>query len=366
MIIYYEVIVVLLLGSFFHRTNIRRLEFIQCAKKKMHKICSACISKQTLYNFILFTMIFLIAALRATTVGNDLREYKIIFDIRNQYTLMDSITGVEPFFLLLNNIIGRYTDNFQMAVATYSVLTLIGPFYLIKRYSNNPYYSMFLYIVMGFQASSFSGIRTAIALSILCFSLSAIFERKPVKFLMIVFLASMFHRTAIVFVVVYFLYSREMTKMNILIHMSGTFLLYLLGEYVFKLITKIGLFRKYTQFIVRTGSITYALVILAVFFISLYFYKGMKRKYGNVDFLYNTILFAFTTQILGAYNTNIMRLTEYFYIYAIVLIPNAFDTVRVLKYRKFYYVVFTIIMIVQYLMVFKSSYGTDNYIFFWK
>lgn len=77
------------------------------------------------------------------------------------------------------------------------------------------------------------------------------------------------------------------------------------------------------------------------------------------------ILIAFLVQLMGLYNTNIMRLTYYFYAPILFVVPNTFDMIGEIKKRKLVYAFFSIIMIAQYVIAFGSGYGTGEYKFFW-
>lgn len=370
MTVYYLMISSMLFFSFFHRINYRKLEFENYEHKSRHKHIWEVGRIQVSWNkaafIVLFMMFLSIAGFRAMTVGKDVPQYALIFSYRKNYGLIDSITGVEPLFNILNKIIGLFTENFQIVLFLYSALILTGPFYLIRKFSNNPYYSLFLYITMGFQATSFSGIRTSMAMSVLCFAIVAAKERNLWRFLLLVVLACLFHRTAIAFIIVYPMMNRRLTTKSIVITLAAAVAAYCGGELFFQLLTKISLFSKYSIFIKKTGSITYDLVILIVFLIVYFYYGQTKEKYGNVDFLYYMILMAFLVQLLGAYNTNIMRLTYYFYMAALVLIPNVFDSIGNIRERKIMYIAFSFLMVIQYLIVFRTGYGAENYLFFWE
>lgn len=367
MTIYYALIAAMLLLSFFHKDR-----EIVCEEKNIYSHSLFKYRNEGLFlvrkNIIIFLSFFLflfIAGFRGENVGKDISQYKLIFELRNNYGILDSITGVEPLFMAMTQLIGKITDNFQIMLFIYSFIAIIGPLYLINKYSSNVYYSLFLYIAMGFQATSFSGLRTAMAMSILCFAYEKAKNRELLKFLLMVIIACLFHRTALAFLIVYPLIPMKLTIKKVGLVGIGALIIYLFGKRIFSLITTISMFRKYSQFIRNTGSISFALVILIIFIILMVYYNNVKNKYGNVDHWYLMLLVAFLVQLAGLYNTNIMRLTYYFYVPVLFIIPNTFDAIIDNRNRKLVYCLFSIIMIAQYLVAFASGYGAENYQFFW-
>ena len=59
---------------------------------------------------------------------------------------------------------------------------------------------------------NFSGLRQAIAMGITALSFNFIKEKKPVQFILLVILASLFHKSAIVFLAMYPIYNIKLDK----------------------------------------------------------------------------------------------------------------------------------------------------------
>lgn len=362
--IYYVVMIMLLIGSIW--LSSRKSEF------NSGYFLSKTIKNGKLRVAILFINIaiytlFIIMSMRALSVGSDTRQYEVIFQMANEFDLTDWNSYIELGFLFLNKIIYSFTRNFRVALVIYSILSLIGPAYIVRKYSLNPFYSLFLFLTMGFLASDLSGIRTAIALSILCFAFDFALKREFWKYLIVIIAATLFHRTALAFLLVYPLMRRKMTLAHVAFHIVGTILVYMLRRPIMNFVVGISYFNKYAQFVMNTQASGYAFVILAVFLI-MYFcgQKYRNEEEEHSDAYYNMILIAFTFQVLASINTNMMRLTNLFYFYAVILIPNVMKRMNSRSSKALLCIFFTVLMMIQYMYKYHRAYGVGDYMFYWQ
>ena len=130
MMIYYLLITVTLFFSFFHYSNIRQLAFEHGENKSLiHNglwyVSNLKVSRGTISMNMLFVIFLFVAGLRATTVGKDVQQYKLIFQLRNSYEIMDSVSGVEPLFQLFNKAVGFFIDDFQVVLFLSSLFGLM-------------------------------------------------------------------------------------------------------------------------------------------------------------------------------------------------------------------------------------------------
>lgn len=143
------------------------------------------------------------AGLRFYT-GYDFKPYQsFYFDLDSMSNVFDGSIDAEPGFLLLNYIFKSLGFNFYFFTLFFSAITI---FLLCKfAYRYTPYPSLILvyYFARFFLVRDMGQIRSALACIILLYGIPFVTKKKPIHFLLIVFLASLFHVTAWIFIVAY-------------------------------------------------------------------------------------------------------------------------------------------------------------------
>ena len=104
---------------------------------------------------------------------------------------------------------------------------LIGIFFVfvvcsfVKKYSSNIYISFIVFIALGQFAFSLSALRQMLAIAFILLSFIFIEQKKAVKFIVLVLIASLFHSTAIVFIIAYPLYMVRLKVKTIIVMVLG-------------------------------------------------------------------------------------------------------------------------------------------------
>lgn len=311
--------------------------------------------------------LFLIAAFRSETVGKDVWGYLDFFRkcINLEWAeLLDF--RFEKGFIVLCKIISLFTEDTQFFIAIVSFLIISGPTYIIYKYSKNPAISFVLYVGMTFFAFSMSGLRQALATSILLFGYNFIIQRKPIKFIFLVLFASLFHSSVVVFLIAYPLAKIKISFKKIIVYLILFFFLYLTKNYLINFMV-MTLFSQYSEMLVESDSYNYMLSMLLVWIFGLIYYKQVIKRNENAIVLFNMILIAVFVQMFGSESSNITRISELFYIYVILLIPEVLSVVndRVLKITG--YILILLAVIFQFVVLFPGGgYGAVPYMFFWE
>lgn len=123
---------------------------------------------------------------------------------------------LETGYAVLNRIVGHFTEN-HVWLFVASAFIICFPVFKLIRNQEQPWIAALLWISIGPYLESFNTMRGAMAASILVFSLKYMRERKLIKYLLIVLLATMFHSVAILMVFAYFLPLIKPSKKSIII-----------------------------------------------------------------------------------------------------------------------------------------------------
>ena len=154
-----------------------------------------------------FILIFIFLALRYN-YGNDYKNYLTIYLNLTNFGLDDisDIMIYEPGWIFIN-ILFQPLGYFLM-IAAISLVNCLIYYHVISKYVPVKYYwfAIFIYIFYpGFMLIHLSAMRQSIAIMIFMYSLNFIIEKKLVRYLLCILMASIFHYSAILLLPLYFI-----------------------------------------------------------------------------------------------------------------------------------------------------------------
>lgn len=308
--------------------NHRKFEITFSSNEDIQQVCSYEYTyRYTQYMGIPFLFsflpMFLLSALRYD-VGTD---YMYTYTPTFIEMLTDSSAGYREIGI---NFIIRFIQLFTTEPQWFFVVTsFIYNFFVflsIYRYSPNRAFSILLCLFSCIYFISLNNVRQSCAAAILLFAFSTITEKKPIPFLALVLLASLFHLSSIIFIIVYPLCNLRFYRQHYLIYSIIFFAFIFVGSNLFISIIRLTKYSYFLDSYLTTGRITYTyilhnLVIMAVTYLIL---KDGYRTNRN-DFCYLVIqtistLVPFFSFVIPS-SELISRLDLYFLTYQVLLIP---------------------------------------------
>ncbi len=155
---------------------------------------------KNLFLFYSFLAIFLIYALRAETVGRDLPGYAEAYRMTRHISFFNfDYLYFEKGYLLLMKLFTVANIPFQWFLAFVSAVILAPIYIYIKKYSSNYFLSVLVYICYMFFEFNLTGIRQALATSILLIGITLYMnggKRPTLKLVIFTILAAGFHKGA--------------------------------------------------------------------------------------------------------------------------------------------------------------------------
>ena len=311
------------------------------------------------YWFSVIVLMFL-SAFRADTVGNDTHEYLRIF--KEITIISDSGSRYEIGYVWLNKMVSFISSNPQSIIIITSIFIFYSYGYFIWKYSKSPWLSLFVFFTFNGFAFALSGIRQSIALTILLYSYDYFGKDKYLRSLFCILLATAFHSTAIIFVIV-FLWKKFKINLKIICFtiVSGIFCYYLFSsilQYIYILFPAYELYYDGGRYFgdTRLASVINLVVIFIMFCFcySSLFNKYSKKRIDEKEMINNNymlLLFLIAVVInIVALKLNLLdRVTLYFSIYSIVLLPNALHVLP--KERRVFYTPIIISLLYVYYMI---------------
>lgn len=318
------------------------------------------------YIIFLFIPLFLLSALRNDTVGGDLRNYiPDFYSTDRAKSLDDLITHYEPGYSILVKLITLISSDTRAYLIVTSFCSLIGPLFLIYKYSNSYSWSVIAFYMMGFYTNTFNIIRQSIAVSIFFLSIPFLLNKKAIAYYLLAFLAISMHYSAIALLFIYPVVQREIKLRTLLFIIFSAILIYFLlgSSLIYTLISL--LFTKYNpDTLLESHSNTgWNLLILYFFFFGLflisYYMKGFYLENKERAILRTLVyfqLFATLFQLFASLYSTIMRMGLYFFIPTIVSLPLFCSLYK----RPFFQNLILIITLSAYLFFFYRTYSYDE------
>lgn len=284
---------------------------------------------------IIFIILLLFNGLRDGNVFLDSLVYKNFFQIVENLNLIDLIklNSFEVGFKLFTKFFSLFC-NYNLYIFIISFFSLIGFYFFIKKYSNNYLMSVFLFIVTNIYIYLFCTIRQTIAISILLFSIQYVLSNKKIKFVLLVLLAASFHKTALIFMIVYLLKWFDINKIGIKKLVVIYLIIFIFRQPIVTLFINV-FYSSYNNYII-SGSGYFLLLILVSLAVFIYYFINKKKLYNDeLKLFYNIYLFSILFQILATSQGYINRITLYFMIPIIVLLPNIIPKNKFGKYTMY-------------------------------
>ena len=215
--------------------------------------------------------------------------------------------------------------NYQWFIGIVALFVMISVARFVYRYSPSPVQSFLYYFGLLYYTMMFSTLKQSVAMAFILFAFDGIMEQKPIRFLLMVWLASLFHFPALVFLPAYWIANMRLGK-TYLIFLAALFAFtYLYREQLLDWMTD-----AYDTVITDTGRRFFAnkvIVMLVIIVAAL-----VIRPPSEEDRVYNGLLMilgvAAAIQTFSTYNNTFERLADYYFQFAIVFLPMVFEDIK--------------------------------------
>lgn len=192
--------------------------------------------KRAFFLILCFFQCMIIACIRYD-IGSDYRWYSNGFKSMAESGFSDMTYGDwELGFVFLNKLVGLFTKDPAVLIGIAAAISLSGTFYLIWRYSKNPFMSVFLFLNTYLFYLDLNYVRQAIAMSIMCFAYGFLQDRKFWRFLLLCVLAALFHLTVLYLIPVFFITFVKLNVKTLPIYAAALILYFIASDAVLKVV----------------------------------------------------------------------------------------------------------------------------------
>ena len=153
--------------------------------------------------FVAFTAF---STFRAVSVGNDTIEYHRVFkEIAATGSIQEAlgISRFESGYVLLNYLVSRFTQDFNILLLISSLFVYSSAILFIKRYAASYSLSVLFAFGMSVFYDLMLAVRQGIAVAIFLLAVPAVMERRLLRYVLLIALATQFHMSAVLLLIVY-------------------------------------------------------------------------------------------------------------------------------------------------------------------
>ena len=228
-------------------------------------------------------------------------------------------------FVFLNKLVGLFTNNYFVFIGICAALSLSGTFYLIWRYSKDPFVSVFLFLNTYLFYLDLNYVRQSIAMSIMCFAYGFLRDRKFWRFLLLCILAATFHLPVLYLIPVYFFTFIKINLKTLPIYAAGLIVYFAVSDPIVKFVfSHVHTEYENSRFIKLGVYYYYAIypLILCVGMVALAFYLKFRMSKELNVLMHLTLMMGFW-QIVMTKHALFERFSYYTMPFLLIAVPEA-------------------------------------------
>lgn len=305
--------------------------------------------------------LFILTAFRDFSVGNDTITY---YNVYLTIGMMDDLkqaflySRMEPGYVFFNYLFNSFDFQYIYMQIFVSAFIYYSLFRFLRKYSLNIGLSCMIFLGMRLFCGPMNVVRMWIALAILLYALDYFLSNKIYLANIFVILAAMFHYSAMIFLIMNFIYKVRMKKKHFATLVFSSVVVAIIGRPFFEVLTNsIGLYQGYLNsnyFNYDDNIAVYITLLIDICLVSLFYFLTRRKHFDgfkNVSLFVYLVIISMCLDIIGLTNTIMSRISGYFYISWMVLLPLAVNYIQKAEKKLFIYSCLAISFILQFLVI---------------
>ncbi|WP_407484928.1 EpsG family protein [Acinetobacter baumannii] len=295
---------------------------------------------------------------RSNLVGTDSIVYTDPFVSNFDISYFKLDYNIEVGYQIFSYLLLSLTKNYMYLFLSTSFFIVFCYLYIIRKYSRDYVFSVFLYITLGIYTFFFNGLRQGLAMAIFATATPALIKREPIKYFLIIFIASLFHISALLMIPFYFIVN---FKVKIEIKAITIFLLSFLGsKFAIEFLSSSNdRYEHYTQAADNAGGY-WTLSFYSLLGVVFYF---LGSKIRNINLEYNILeqfficglALVLPLALLGTDPSGPQRLLYYFVWFVVLLLPMILN-----KINSFFINMLVVVFFLLYFYLTTSRFADLN------
>jgi len=288
----------------------------------------------------------LFAGARSYRVGTDTGIYTKKFNNQLNVEYFRFNENVEFGYQALEYAILNMTSDYFWLLIITSLIVIYCYLKVIKRYSIDYWFSVFLFITSGTYTFFFNGLRQGLAMAVFSLALPYLLEKRFIPYLIVCVIASLFHVTALFMIPFYFIVNVKVKPLNkmLLVFIGSLFTSRFLISYISNTNER---YEGYAVAAEKSGGLLtlgfYTVLLVFIYFI-IRVYSIKDQDFIKLFTFYATgVVFLIPVAMLGANPSGPQRLLTYFTWTLVLILP-----IILKKINNFYVTSMAIILFVIY------------------
>ena len=319
------------------------------------------------FQFLSFCILYFVLVLRDYSVGAAYQNYIYAINrIANKSILATDNNwlglGFRSFVKLIAIIFNRNYYPLIFSVFIISIISLVTLFFFFKSFNKlsvNPTFSLYLFLCFCLYFQLMNQFRQMFAVSLVLYSYTYV-NKSFMKYALCILIAASFHQTAIIMLPMFFLAKLNINKKTLTSYFIVAILVSLFADKIRILLqyTTYSNYLGWTQYDVGMTSTTIINLVIRLFLLVLciFKYKEVVNKDKKSNYLYHMIIICTIFQVLSVQSSLFTRITTYFFVFYIILIPKVTDVYKeyitsssIKIYNLLIYILFMTYQIIYYL-----------------
>ena len=297
------------------------LALLMYSIKHTYRLNRAPYSREVIRAF--FLIYFLLLAFRAESIGADTWNYISKFQVASRSSWAEYVFGrtSEQGYAFLTKLISCITDSEQVFLAIVAIITVYPIAKLYMEESESPMLTISLYLILPMFLMQFSGLRQSIAMAFIPAVYRCIREKKLVKYLIVILLASLFHTSAWVMLLLYPVYHARIPRKALIWVLPALTVIIVFRRQVFMSLFYIFASMFYSEYgqIEETGATSMLLMLLIILLFS---YLFLGRTDEETSGQRNILILSVVVQIFAMISRIVMRVNYYYLLFLPLLLPK--------------------------------------------
>lgn len=286
-----------------------------------------------------------------TDSGNYTRDFRTGLDIYN----FEFEEFVEPGYQFLEYTLLRLTNEYFWLFFITALIIVYCYLTIIKKYSVNYWFSVFLFITLGVYTFFFNGLRQGLAMAIFALALPYLLEKRLIPYLIVCFVASLFHTTALFMIPFYFLVN---LRIKPIFKILATFLgsLFVSSFLIDYIAASNERYEGYAAADQEGGgyvTLGFYTILIFVIYLIIHIYKIRDKQFMQLFAFYAIgVVFIIPIAMLGANPSGPQRLLTYFTWTLILILPIVFKRIN-----NIYITSLAVILFIIYFIITTSAFS---------
>lgn len=272
---------------------------------------------------VFFLIYFLLLAFRAESVGADTWNYLSKFQNARYATWTEHVFSrtSEHGYAFLTKLVATFTGSEQFFLAVVALITVYPIAKLYMEESESPILTISMYLILPMFQMLFSGLRQGIAMAFIPAAYCCVRERKPLKFLAVTLVASLFHKSAWVMLALYPVYHAKISRKTLIWVIPALAALLIFRTQIFLILYSVMLqvFGMEEIGVVETGA-TSMLMLFSIILAFSYLFLGETDEETSGQ--RNILILSVAVQSFALVNRLAMRINYYYLIFLPLLLPK--------------------------------------------